>query len=279
MFSINDNVEPIHAAYTREMVILQEKSDSDSLGRGLTILGLFDFDRPRWSAEAICEALALSKPTAYRYLRNLREVGLLLRLTGGSYVLGPRVIELDYTIRRGDPLLRAALPAMRALTARTGADVVLSALFGRHVLDTHHEAGATPLTPAYGRGRPRPLFHGAAPKVLLAAQPVRWLQALHADFGPEIAQAGLGDDWTAFRRTLAAIEAAGSYVSRGETEPGLVGVAVPIPGTAAHPTSSALALVGKTERFELFNIELIQSILSESAHAIARDVAAELTNC
>lgn len=255
---------------------MQEKSDSDSLGRGLAILGLFDFEHPQWSAEAICDALALSRPTAYRYLRNLRDVGLLLRLTGGSYVLGPRVIELDYTIRRADPLLRIALPEMRALSARTGADVVLSALFGRHVLDTHRENGGKPLSPVYGRGRPRPLFFGAAPKVLLAAQPARWLQELYADFSAEIATAGLGNDLPAFRKALAAIETAGSYVSRGETEPDMVGVAVPIRSAASRPASTALAIVAKAERFELFNIDLIQHILLDAARTIARQATAEL---
>ena len=44
----------------------------------------------------------------------------------------------------------------------------------------------------------------------------------------EIADAGLGTSWEEFRRGLAAIRRAGASVSRGEIDPGRVGVAAPI---------------------------------------------------
>jgi hypothetical protein len=42
----------------------------------------------------------------------------------------------------------------------------------------------------YGRGRPRPMFYGAAPKVILANQPAAWLHRLYDARSTEIADAG-----------------------------------------------------------------------------------------
>jgi len=231
-----------------------------SIGRALAILDLFTVDAPSWTAEQICEQRRLSVPTGYRYIRELVGAGLLVRLSGGHYSLGPKIIALDHTIRQSDPLLRAAVPVMVDLVRRTGCACVLSSLLGDQILDTHREAGAEPLALAYGRGRPRPMFYGAAPKVILADQPTGWLRRLHEARGAEIAAANLGADWPGFRRTLSEIRRNGFYVSRGELEADISGVAAPIRAGAAE-SHSALALVTSTERFELLNVELLARLV------------------
>jgi DNA-binding IclR family transcriptional regulator len=85
-----------------------------------------------------------------------------------SYTLGPRIIVLDHYIRQADPVLQHGVPFMKELVAQTGLDCVVSALYGQQLLDTHREFGAAPASLSYGRGRPRPLFLGGAPKVILA---------------------------------------------------------------------------------------------------------------
>ena len=56
----------------------------------------------------------------------------------------------------------------------------------------------------------------------------RTLKALFAHHAGEIADAGLGESFEEFRRGLAAIRRAGVSVSRGEIDPGRIGVAAPI---------------------------------------------------
>ena len=90
-----------------------------SLGSSLSILGLFGPDRPTLSAESITESLGFTRPTGYRYLRELVASGLLVRLAPGTYALGPRIIELDWQIRQSDPLLRAGLSVIQDLSADT----------------------------------------------------------------------------------------------------------------------------------------------------------------
>ena len=71
-------------------------------------------------------------------------------------------------VRQADPVLQHGIPFMQELVAQTGLDCVVSALHGNQLLDTHREMGQNPATLGHGRGRPRPLFKGGAPKVILA---------------------------------------------------------------------------------------------------------------
>ena len=245
-----------------------------SIGRALAILDLFNVEFPTLTAEQICERRRLSMPTGYRYIRELVAVGLLVRLSRGRYSLGPKIIALDYTIRQSDPLLRVALPVMHDLVRRTGCSCVMSSLLGDQILDTHREAGVEALSLAYGRGRPRPMFYGAAPKVILAEQPAPWLKKLYDAHAPEIAAADMGEDWAQFRRRLAQIRKEGFYVSRGELEADLSAIAAPI-RLGANDSHSAIALVTSSERFELLNIGLLATLLIHGAETIGDDLRSE----
>jgi DNA-binding IclR family transcriptional regulator len=245
-----------------------------SIGRALDILDLFTVETPSWTAEQICEERRLSIPTGYRYIRELVAAGLLARGSGGRYSLGPRIIALDYTIRQSDPLLRIAVPVMKDLVRRTGCACVISTLLGDQILDTHRESGAEPLELAYGRGRSRPMFHGAAPKVILADQPTAWLRRLYDAHAADIAAAGMGDDWSAFRRGLAEIRRRGFYVSRGELEMNLSAVAAPI-RIVADDMQSAVALVTSSERFDLLDVGQLQMLLKQGSEDIAAAMQAD----
>jgi DNA-binding IclR family transcriptional regulator len=147
-----------------------DKSDT-SLVRMLSVLDLFSDQRLHWSAEDISETLGVSLPTSYRYLKTLSDAGLLRRGSDAQFTLGPRIVVLDHFIRQADPVLQCGIPFMKELVAQTGFDCVVSSMHGDQLLDTHRELGSMPASLSYGRGRPRPLFQGAAPKVILAGLP------------------------------------------------------------------------------------------------------------
>jgi DNA-binding IclR family transcriptional regulator len=220
-----------------------------SLSRVLAILDLFNEARPTWHSDEIIAALNYSRPTAYRYIKDLTAAGYLQRTAAGRYALGARIIELDYLVRNSDPVLIAAMPAMDDLARQTGLDAVLTAMFRDRVIDIHRVRSDTALHLAYGRGRPRPLFRGAAPKMILAhlsrAQAVKLYKA-HA---PEIAGLGLGAAWPQFRDQLSAWRKDGVYVSLGEVEAGVCAIAAPILNPLREVVA-ALALVGAPDRFD-----------------------------
>ena len=246
---------------------MNEKADS-SLSRMLSVLDLFSEQQLQWSTEAISEALQVSVPTSYRYVKMLTDAGLLQRTGDARYTLGPRIIVLDHYIRQADPVLQHGIAFIKELTAQTGFDCVVSGLYGGQLLDTHRELGAAPASLSYGRGRPRPLFLGAAPKVILANFPPAQLHKLLTAHGSEVAGAGLPTDWPAFRRYFSAIRKAGHYVSSGELEAKLAALAAPLfhrDGSVA----GAISLVTTVQRMAVIDVQKLAPLLMRAAKDIS----------
>ena len=243
------------------------ESSTSSLERMLGVLDLFDDTQLARTAEDIALALDVSLPTSYRYVRLLLQAGLLQRVEDSHYALGPRIILLDHYIRRSDPVLRVGIPILRELVDATGFDCVITGLFGTQVLDTHREMGGTPAALAYGRGRPRPLFKGGAPKVLLSTFGPAQLHKLFDAQHDEVVHSGLPGEWSAFRRYFAAIRKAGHYVSQSELEPQLVAVAAPILKSDGGAWA-AVSLVFDTSRLAIVDLEKMVRLVTEAATRI-----------
>jgi DNA-binding IclR family transcriptional regulator len=251
--------------------LMSDKSLS-SLSRMLSVLDLFSDSRLTWTAEAITEALQVSLPTGYRYVKMLTDAGLLQRAADCRYVLGPRIIVLDHYIRMADPVLQHAQPFMRELVDKTGLDCVISGLYGEQLIDTHREFGQSPAVLSYGRGRPRPLFLGGAPKVILACLAPARLHRLFDGHATEIAQAGLPSDWPGFRKYFSAIRKRGSYFSNGELEPNLAALAAPLQkgdGTLL----GAISLVTSVDRMAVID----QHKLTQRVVRAAQDITARIS--
>jgi DNA-binding IclR family transcriptional regulator len=201
-------------------------------------------------------------------VRLLLQAGLLQRIEDSRYALGPRVILLDYYIRRADPVLRVGLPILRELVEATGFDCVVTELFGLQVLDTYREVGGSPEQLAYGRGRPRPLFGGAAPKVLLSTFSPSQLKKVFEARHDELARHGLPTDWPEFRRYFSAVRKAGHYVSIGQLEPQLAAVAVPILKTDGGAWA-ALSIVFNTSRLVIVDLDKLVQLVTDAAARIA----------
>lgn len=238
----------------------------------LGVLDLFDDTRLTRTAEDIATALDVSLPTSYRYVRLLLQAGLLQRVEDSHYALGPRIILLDHYIRRADPVLRVGLPVLRELVDATGFDCVLTGVFGLQVLDTYREMGGAPASLAYGRGRPRPLFLGAAPKVLLASFGPAQLKKVFESQHEALVRSGLPAEWPEFRRYYAGIRKAGHYVSSGELEPQLAAVAAPIlkPDGGAW---AAISLVFDISRLAIVDLEKMVHLITEAAARIGGRLA------
>ncbi|MDD2546351.1 MAG: IclR family transcriptional regulator [Burkholderiaceae bacterium] len=245
---------------------MTEKADS-SLARMLSVLDLFTDQQLSWTAEGITEALQVSLPTGYRYVKMLVEAGLLQRSSHSHYTLGPRIIVLDHYIRLSDPVLQHGLPFLRELVAQTGLDCVLSGLYGQQVLDTHREPGTSPASLSYGRGRPRPLFLGAAPKAILSCFTPAQLHRVFDEHALAIAQAGLPTEWAAFRKHFSTIRKAGYYFSNGELESNLAAVAVPLV-PADGRILGAISLVTTVQRMAVIDLHKLVPLVQRTAQDI-----------
>ena len=249
---------------------MTDKPDS-SLARMLAVLDLFDEQRLSLTPEAIALSLQVSQPTAYRYVKLLTEAGLLQRQGVAQYTLGPRSVVLDHLIRRADPVLQHAVPFMKELVATTGLDSVATGFYSDQLLDIHREYSGQPATLSYGRGRPRPLFLGAAPKVVLASLPPAQLHRLLDSHVDDVVAAGLPRDWPSFRRYYARIRKDGHYVSNGELEPTLLAVAAPLV-PADGRVVGAVSVVASVERLAVLDLDK----LAQRVERAAREISARI---
>ncbi|WP_341917428.1 IclR family transcriptional regulator C-terminal domain-containing protein [Polaromonas sp. YR568] len=194
----------------------------------LGILSLFSDAKVEIGHDDVVATLGCSRATAYRYLKALGDSGVLTSISGGAYVLGPRIVELDRLIRRNDPLLTAARPVMEALCTELHASVMLCSYYGDQVLCTDSIWKQAGEGLDYERGRPMSMFAGAMAKVILANVSPYQLRSLMLHHTEEIRMAGLGENWKEFNANMQRIRRERTCVTHAEVVPGLTGVAAPI---------------------------------------------------
>lgn len=236
--------------------------------RVFAILDLFSEQHPVWTGDEIGEALGYSRPSAYRYIRTLLDAGLLHKARSGVYVLGPRIVQLDYQMRQTDPVLRASREIMDTLAQETGLIVVLSAMSGDIFFDIHFANRPDQAIPfVYTRGRRRPWSQGAAPKVFLSHLTKPMLGRIHETYRDELVAGGMGETFAAFRKYLAPIGKSNFYFSRGELWGDVDGIAAAIRNNNGEPQAS-LAFAGRSGRLEEQSLERLRMRLMEVVRSI-----------
>ena len=203
-------------------------------------MDLFTETHPVWSVEAMVDQLRSTRSTVYRHVRTLVAAGFLAQAGRAGYALGPRIIELDRQIRVADPLLRVAPPVMAAQRDRVAGTQLLCRFYGVRVLSIFEERSDPRIETSFDRGRPFSLFRGSASRAILANLPPSQLQRLFLHHAQEIAAAGYGATWPAFRASLRAIRRNG-YAVLSDIDPEVIGVSAPI-FTAPDVVTASLVL-------------------------------------
>jgi DNA-binding IclR family transcriptional regulator len=218
---------------------------TNSTDRILAILDLFTEDRLEWTTEALMAELGYSRPTLYRYLKSLRDAGFLTSLPGGGFTLGPRVVELDYLMRKSDPLVSSGQRHLDALTRSWPCSAALVRWYGSKLLCVASESSTSDPLSSYPRGRPMPLARGAISRAIMAWLPRRQLQPLVEQNLTEMRQIGLGRDAEEVLATLRRVRRAGSATAHGEVTPGVVGIAAPVFDAGQSPIAAlAVTIAG-----------------------------------
>jgi DNA-binding IclR family transcriptional regulator len=235
----------------------------NSLRRMLDVLGLFRPDQPVIDVDIICRELGYTAASAYRYLRELGAVGLLVRLPRG-YALGPRIIALEHQMTAYDPMLLCGRDLVSNLVAQTGLDALISEFHGHSVINVLLQRGNDAGPVGGGRGLPIDLFHSATSRVVLAyllPRQIRRIYDLHAE---EARLQYLGLTWKDFSRNLLEIRRNGYCLSQGELHPDRTGVAAPVFDEKRRVLGS-ITLVGRSERFRAFQESFLCDLVVRAA--------------
>lgn len=229
-------------------------------------MDVFNVDRPILNIDELVAITKFTRPTCYRYTRTLCDSGLLARF-GGGYSLGPKVIQLDYIIRKADPLLAAGRPIMESLLSQYDCDVQIISLVGDKMICSDHLVGLTPSRLSYGRGRLFPIFRGAGSKAILAKLPKPVQRKFFEKYKDEAEESTFAGDINLYFSKLAEIKSRGFAISLGELDESVIAIAAPIVEEDLG-IKSAIAMVLSKQRFALVDADLAANIVKKAASDI-----------
>jgi DNA-binding IclR family transcriptional regulator len=214
---------------------------ANSLERMLQVIDLIEAnDRPVAPGDLMAR-LDLTRSTLYRYLKTLSETGLITSFPGAGFALGPRIAELDFRMRNRDPLIIASRPVMSELVAAIPGIALLCRRYRDTVLCVHQERGATSFVSTYERGLARPLFRGAASRIILAYLPPRVIERLHQQ------DKANGVSLAELRPELKEMRKRGWDLTESQVTRGVTGIAAPVFDSRGRILGSLSLTLGRTK--------------------------------
>ena len=213
-------------------------SETNSLERMLGILAAFDEAHLERTPEELMRRLGYSRPTLYRYLKTLKEAGLIVGVGQAAYTLGPKIVEMDFLLRRADPLVLEGQALLEELAGRHPGTAFLSRWYRDRVLCVTSVSSSDEAVSSYPRGRPMPVGRGSTSHAILAFLPRRQAIALIDSRLDVYREIGFGADRDAVLARFRAIRRDGYATARGEVTPGVVGTAAPVFDGGKAPIAS-----------------------------------------
>lgn len=255
---------------------LREPRYSQSLERGLAILGCFAPERPVLGIADIADELGMSRSTTHRYVITLVALGYLEQGASRKYRLGLRVTELGMSALSSTGLREHAHPHLQELRQQTSFTVSLAILDGAEILYVDRARG---LRRGQGRidldlrpGSRLPAHCTAMGKVLLAALPEPDLRSLLAETqlvkrGPNSITAK-----KALRAELDQVREESFAVNDEELAPELHAIAVPVRGAGGE----VIAAINMAAHSSMISLEELVSALGPHLVATADRISARL---
>lgn len=220
------------------------------LGRTMGVLRCFTEDEPELSAVQLAERTALAPSTLHRLLGQLIEFGLIVRVSGHRYAIGPKLWELGELSPLALRLREAAQPHMLRLYEATGENVHLAVLDGLPEAATALYVGrltGTGSIPTLSRmGGRHPLHTTGVGKALLLGRDSDWLEGY---FSTPLERETTHSITTEveLRQDLEASRRRGYALTREEMTLGNLSVGVPLGSVVGLPPT-AIGIVVHLER-------------------------------
>ncbi len=249
------------------LATLHEPKYSQSLERGLAILGCFTPQRSVLGIADLADQLGMSPSTTHRYVITLAALGYLEQCVSRKYRLGLRVTDLGMSALNSTGLRKASRAPLEELRSLTSYTASLSVLDGAEILYVERARSFRPgrheIDLGLRLGSRLPAHCTAMGKVLLANLPKAEQQRLIA--GITLTRRGPNTIATkrALRTELDLVLDEGIAIDDEELAPRLVAVACPVRN--AH--GEVLAAIGLTAHTSMVAAEdLVDRFL---AHLLA----------
>jgi DNA-binding IclR family transcriptional regulator len=240
------------------------------LDRALTILELFEPDRPEWTTTEAARSLELPIPTTHRILAALEAAGYVSRDPFTKrFSLGPASLELG---RRAESVIdlhrlaRSLLERLAELTDETALMTVLTegrdgAICSLRIESSH------PLGLSVEPDRVLPLHAGAMQRALLAFLPDEHISHVLETPLVRLCRSTITDP-DELRLKIDEVRARGWAISFEETDPDVWGIAVPMIGADGSPVA-ALGLAAPRGRLHADDVRQQLAALGEEAGQLA----------
>ncbi|WP_418057321.1 IclR family transcriptional regulator [Pimelobacter simplex] len=238
----------------------------NSFTRGLDVLIAIARNGQVTVAE-VAEELGLATSTAYRYVRSLRDYGLIEE-SQGVYVPGWRLMEISGEHLTHTRLAEICGEYLRTLTYQTGETAVLAVRAGSHAICLRQSVSTAPDHYAFRINELLPLYAGAGQRLLLAYAPRPIVEVALANLVAYSEATVRAADLPA---VLAQVRRDQFAVSRGEFKEGAIAVAVPV--FSNGEAAASLTLAGPSDRCD--NPEWVRRA-TRLLRSAAADMSAEL---
>jgi IclR family pca regulon transcriptional regulator len=211
---------------------LREPRYSQSLERGLAILGCFTPTKPVLGIADIADELGMSRSTTHRYVITLVALGYLEQGASRKYRLGLRVTDLGMSALNSTGLREHARPYLEELRQRSSYTTSLGVLDGSEVLYVDRarsfRRGQGQIDMGLQPGSRVPAYCTAIGKMLLAHLPEGQQRDVLAEIKPSKHGPNTIVAKKALRAELEQIRDAGFAVDDEEFAAGLFAIAAPV---------------------------------------------------
>ena len=255
---------------------LREPRYSQSLERGLAILGCFTPKRPVLGIADIADDLGMSRSTTHRYVITLVALGYLEQGASRKYRLGLRVTDLGMSALNSTGLREHAHPYLEELRQRSTYTTSLGVLDGTDVLYVDRvrsfRRGQSSIDLNLHTGSRMPAYCTAMGKLLLASLPEPEQRELIASMkltkhGPNTITSK-----KALREELDDVLAAGFAVDDQELAPELYAIAAPVRNEARD----VVAAVNLAAHSSMISLEELVDALGPHLISTADRISARL---
>ena len=255
---------------------LREPRYSQSLERGLAILGCFSPKRPVMGIADIADELGMSRSTTHRYVITLVALGYLEQGASRKYRLGLRVTDLGMSALNSTGLREHAHPYLEELRQRTSYTAGLAVLDGTDVLYIDRvrsfRRGQVKADLDLQAGSRLPAYCTAKGKLLLASLPEGEQRELLGAIKPVKRGPNTITNKKALREELEQVGEAGFAVDDEELAADLYAIAVPVRDAACE----VVAAVGLSAHSSAISLEEMVDALSPHLLATADRISARL---